>query len=292
MSINLNRVQGLYKQNESIYSSLSARSITIDFNISVIDITDLKLKTDDELSEIQNNLILENSKLKEISNKNKPPQDKKDKKDKQSEKTEKTEKTEQSKQSKQSEKTEQSKQSEQSEQTEQTDNFEDPIKKFSTIINMEDAKRAFFNKEYELFELIIKEQGLKMYRVNYKYASDKDGVPEFSAKNLIGGCVRLFDDYRKYFMICFRCFKDVNTITYTYPSLWILNSNDPIETIIDSLYDDYEFTQITDSELDKEKFLFDMRKINDVSVDNTNTTNTTTETDLDINLLIEEKYVH
>lgn len=71
---------------------------------------------------------------------------------------------------------------------------------------MEDIKRAFFNKEYDTFETLIKQHPLRYYRASYNYASDKDGAPEFVAKNLVKGFVRNLDDFRKYFITGFRCF--------------------------------------------------------------------------------------
>ena len=83
-------------------------------------------------------------------------------------------------------------------------------------------KRAFFgceNNDYTQFNELVNAYNFKLYIVNYKYSSDKNGAPTFSAKNLVGGFIRNFDDLRKYFMICFRCFSH-NDETYTYPSYW------------------------------------------------------------------------
>jgi hypothetical protein len=265
----INKIQQTIKQNDSIYTSFSSRKI--EFIRHQIDLSDLTSKTDDELILIQNQINLENAELKDVSNKNKTPKAPIESKETKLP-TQVTAQTAQTKDTKNSKK-----------ETKETDDadesFEEPVKKFTTICNMEEAKRAFFSKEYELFDSLVKEQTeLKFYKVNYKYNSDKDDAPTFSAKNLVGGFVRSFDDYRKYFMICFRCFKDkdIEAITYTYPSLWIVNSLDPIQDIIGSLYDDYEFIQISDD--DKEIFLTDMRKIFDSGSEQ--------------ELLIEEKYVH
>jgi hypothetical protein len=116
---------------------------------------------------------------------------------------------------------------------------------YSTIVNMEDIKRAFFNKEYETFNALIRQHPLKYYEVNYKYASDNTGRPGYVAKNLLRGFVQGLDDYRKYLMVCFRCLlinKESNE--YNYPSYWILNSNDDIKTVLGSLYDDYDFIMV------------------------------------------------
>ena len=116
---------------------------------------------------------------------------------------------------------------------------------YSTIVNMEDIKRAFFNKEYDNFNDLIRQHPFKYYQANYKYASDNTGRPQYVAKNLLRGFVQGLDDYRKYFIVCFRCIltnKEINE--YIYPSYWIVNSNDDIKTILGSLHDDYEFNLV------------------------------------------------
>jgi len=113
---------------------------------------------------------------------------------------------------------------------------------YSTIVNMEDIKRAFFNKDYETFNTLIGEHPFKYYTSNYKYATDNTGRPAYVAKNLLRGFVQGLDDYRKYFIVCFRCILvNKETNEYSYPSYWIVNSNDDIKTILGSLYDDYDF---------------------------------------------------
>jgi hypothetical protein len=123
---------------------------------------------------------------------------------------------------------------------------------------MEDIKRAFFCKDYELFNELIKQFNFRYFRADYKYSSEKDGLPEFIAKNLVKGFVRNLDDYRKYFMVCFRCYKNENN-NYSYPSLWIVNSNDDIKDIIESNYDDYNYIE----EKDVVTFLQNMQKVED-----------------------------
>ena len=118
---------------------------------------------------------------------------------------------------------------------------------YSTITNMEDIKRAFFSKEYDVAFALIKQQTFKFYKANYKYADDNTGRPSFVAKNLLRGFVQTLDDYRKYFMICFRCIlinKEPNQ--YRYLSYWVVNTNDDLKTILGSTYDDYDFIQVQD----------------------------------------------
>jgi hypothetical protein len=158
----------------------------------------------------------------------------------------------------------------------ENENFDEPVRKFHLIANMENIKRAFFNNDYNLSEELMKEHPFKFYNVSYRYSSEKDAAPEFIAKNLLKGFVRNMDDYRKYFMICFRCYSLENS-TYDYPSLWIVNSEDNISDIIGSIYEDFIFTEVDRNEEDNiNNFLLNFRK---------------KDFDIEINLL-DEKYIH
>ena len=134
----------------------------------------------------------------------------------------------------------------QSQEKDEDETFEDPIPKFETITNMEDIKRAFFSGEYDKFEELVKEHNFTLLYGTYKWSSDKDRAPEFVAKNLLKGFVRKFDDFRKYFIICFRCVQETKSPnTYSYPSLWIVNTLD--DKLIDKFSDDFTFTKAEDS---------------------------------------------
>ena len=226
MNSNLeNKIKNLIKQNDSIYNSLLAKNIQFERTI-----------INDEISDDDKIIFLseENEKLKNISKSNKPPPEVKIVKQIIVE----TKK--------------------EILQDEEDEKYEIPEKKFSTITNMEDIKRAFFCKDYELFNELIKQFNFRYFRAEYKYSSEKDGAPEFIAKNLVKGFVRNLDDYRKYFMVCFRCYKNENN-NYSYPSLWIVNSNDDIKDIIESNYDDYNYIE----EKDIVTFLQNMQKVED-----------------------------
>ena len=120
---------------------------------------------------------------------------------------------------------------------------------YSTITNMEDIKRAFFSKEYDTFHQLVKQHPFKYYKATYKFSSDNIGRPGYIAKNLLRGFVQGLDDYRKYLMVCFRCILvNKDTTEYSYPSYWIVNSNDDIKNILGSFYDDYDFTSLDDEE--------------------------------------------
>lgn len=133
---------------------------------------------------------------------------------------------------------------------------------FPTICNMEDAKRAFFSKEYDTFFDIISGHPLKFYKATYKWSDDNDGKPEFIARNLLRGFVQGLEPYKKYFMVCFRCILiDASTKRYAYPSYWIVNTDINITTILGSLYDDYKFMSV--DEVDVKTMLDEMKKSED-----------------------------
>lgn len=213
---------GLQKQNNGMFASLSARNIPFERTIIPDDVGE-----EEHLKMLQE----ENGKLKQIINDNKPPpQPKQEKKNPEVH-------------APQSKKETKPKDDNVGDEEE---TYEEPVKKFNTIANMEELKRAFFNGDYMIFEEQIKSHPFKFYKVSYKFESDKDGAPDFSAKNLLKGFVRNFDDYRKYFMICFRCWKNQYEAKYKYDSFWIVNTNEPIPNIIGSLVEDFNFVETTD----------------------------------------------
>ncbi len=222
------------KQNDSIYASLVARNIEfIRVDISTIDNPEEKLVA----------LTDENNRLKEVVKANKPapvpkepkptppPQPKKESGPKEPK----------------------------PDDEEEEESYEEVKVKFNTITNMEDIKRAFCNKEYDTFETLIQPHPFKYYNVQYKYASDKDGAPEFVAKNLVRGFVRNLEDSRKYLFAGFRCvLVDPANKIYSYPSLWIVNSTDPVEKIIGSMSEDFDFVPVEPEQM--AHFLENFRK--------------------------------
>ena len=123
MSLNLeNKVKNLIKQNDSIYNSLLVKNISFE-----------RTFINNELSEEDKIILLseENEKLKNISKSNRPPSEVKVVKPIIVEIKETNEDKDE-------------------------ENYETPVKKFNTITNMEDIKRAFFCKDYELFNELIK----------------------------------------------------------------------------------------------------------------------------------------
>lgn len=144
--------------------------------------------------------------------------------------------------------------------TKEDDIVEEPPKiDLPTITNMEEIKRAFFNNEYDVFQDLIKDHNFGYFNVEYKYSSENDNKPEYIAKNLVGGFVRNIEDFAKYFLVCFRCYKIKNT--YIYHSLWMVNIKtdnylESIKEVIGTVYDDFTFTSVDDVE----SFLNDLQK--------------------------------
>jgi hypothetical protein len=242
MSAEEKQIANLKKQNEGMESSFQTRGIKF---------TKLSLDSMDPEAEL---LLLKdyNNYLKGIAAANKPAAPVKEEKPKVVEKKEEDDEEELVKEIK-------------------------PV--FSTITNMEDIKRAFFSKDYDLFHELIKDVPFKFYKANYKYANDNDGKPEYVAKNLLQGFVQGLDDYRKYFLTCFRCllyYHEKVERRYIYPSYWIVNSNDDLNTILGSIYDDYEFTLLVNEE-QINKMLTKMEKITEEN---------------DIGLRVGEKFLH
>ena len=210
------QIQQIKKQIEGMQHSLTQRNIAFDKNII------------DNLPEVEllEALKLENDRLKQIINQNKPAPQPKIKK-------------------------------EPEKKQDEEETYEEPVKEFNTITNMENIKRAFFTNDYDSFNTLVNDHKLKYYTADYKYSSDNDGKPDYIARNLLRGFVKQFDDYRKYFMICFRCYtNNKENAKYNYTSLWIVNTIDNMKEIIGDIYDDFIFTEIVDNT----QFLFDIQK--------------------------------
>jgi hypothetical protein len=206
------QIASLKKQNEGMETSFQTKGI----KFTKVSIEDVDPET--ELLLLQNY----NKYLKEISAANRPPPQVKEEKPKVAEVKPKDD-----------------------------DDDDEPIKEvkpvFSTITNMEDIKRAFFSKDYDTAYQLIRQHPFKFYKANYKYADDNAGRPAFVAKNLLRGFVQSLDDYRKYLMVGFRCISIVEN-RYSYPSYWIVNSNDDLKTILGSIYDDFAFIPVVEEE--------------------------------------------
>jgi hypothetical protein len=146
----------------------------------------------------------ENAQLKEISNRLKPPKEVKEVK----------------------------------EDKEDEEIIKDPVKQVEQIMNLEEAKRYFFNGEYQQFIDNVKNNGLRLFKGVYNFSNYQDGSPKYAAKNRLNGFVRDFDDYRKYFIASFRCIEKSEK-EYEYTSLWLVNTNENIDILVPGFSEDH-----------------------------------------------------
>jgi hypothetical protein len=261
MSTLSTQLTNIIKQNDSIYSSLVAKGI--EFVRTPVD-PDYDEPTQLELAKEENGKLKELAKNAKPPNPPKPVQEPKVKVQVQAQAQTQTQTRPKD------------------EDNDDDETFEEPVKKFDTITNMEEIKRDFFNGELEKFDQSIKSSQLRLFRANYKYNGDKDGAPEFAAKNLLKGFVKNFEGQTKYFMVCFRCWKEDDKATmsaYSYESLWIINTpNDP-KDILGGFADDFDFVNIELTEPTKlDPFLESIRKI--------------TENSTNFDKLVGESWVH
>lgn len=234
------QIANLQKQNDGIHKSLVAKGI--EFTRVVIE--------PDDSEEVQvQKLSTENLELKKLSTANKPPP---------APKEEKPKVVQQSQPKK-----------EKDDEDDEEESFEDKKKKFAPIANMEGLKISFFAGDYDAFKTQVKTQGSEenttpflFYRASYKYNSDKDGVPSFNAKNLVKGLVKNFDEERKFFMNCFRCYQTQTepSTMYEYRGLWIVNTLDSLKEVVGDVVDDFTLVQVVDA-VELDTFLTEMQKL-------------------------------
>jgi hypothetical protein len=123
--------------------------------------------------------------------------------------------------------------------------YENEKKDFEVFTNLEELKRSFFspdNEEYRPFETIINEYNFKFFETTYKYNVDMYKKPDYMASNLNNGFVQIFEDYKKYLFVCFRCFK--NDDNYEYKSYWLFNSPERIDIVLNNSIEDFKFEEI------------------------------------------------
>ena len=135
-------------------------------------------------------------------------------------------------------------------------------KTYKTFRNMEDLKRAFCNNEYDRFKelCLVQDEGqpYMFYEATYKNSADMDGKPDYVAKNLVTGFVRNLENARPYFFNCFRGYSNdsTNDSSYTYRSLWIVNTDALLAEVTDGCSDDFTFVQIDRNDAEAvQKFL-------------------------------------
>lgn len=212
-------IKNLQTQNNGIYNSIVKKGI---------EFTRHQYDENSEPETIIQVLTLENTQLKEISNSLKPVKDVKKEVNKEVNKdVNKEDKIIEVKTVKQDK-----------DDDDKDDEYVEKTKDYGTIINLETAKRHFFANQYDDFTKEIENKNLKFYIGLYKYSSDQDGKPEYIAKNLLRGFVRKFDDFRKYFMISFRCIK-LDNGNYKYVSLLIVNTETNINEIVNGILEDH-----------------------------------------------------
>ena len=198
------KITSLKSQNDGIYKSIIAKNHPFDRTIITDDMTE------DVILQL---LSEENIKLKEISNQLKPVKEVKEVKEVKLVKEVKDDDEEV---------------------------ITDPIKQVEQIMNLEEVKRYFFNGEYQQFIDNIKDKGLKLFKGTYNFSNYQDGSPKYAAKNRLNGFVRDFDDYRKYFIASFRCTEIANKEKeYEYTSLWLVNTNENIDVLVQGFYEDH-----------------------------------------------------
>jgi hypothetical protein len=152
------------------------------------------------------------------------------------------------------------------------DEFADVKPKFKDPLGgtLEGCKFAYFSKEdgkYEEFIETLRTTPFHFYRVEYKFSAEKEGSPDFAARNLNTAFASELDDCRKQFFCVFRCMRpDLSKKEYVYTSFWIStvpaeNETDTtfpdIKTLIGSRYDDYRFTKVSDLDA----FLADFKSV-------------------------------
>lgn len=238
MSDTSKQISGLKKQNDGMFNSLSAKGIKFERQ---------KIQSDDT-EEIQlQKLSLENTQLKDLVKANKPPPQPKEEKLKPAPQLKKEEKK-----------------NKDCDEEYEEDEHEEKKHPLETIANMEGMKSNFFTGDYDSFKQQVKQHPIKFMRASYKYNSDKDGVQDYNAKNLIKGFLQNFGEMRvkKAFMICFRCFQVQKDPTkYEYNSLWVVNTPVAFSEIkeISDIVNDFEFTTIEESGVDQ--FLNELQKL-------------------------------
>ena len=152
------------------------------------------------------------------------------------------------------------------------DEFADVKPKFKDPLGgtLEGCKFAYFSKEdgkYAEFVETLRATPFHFYRVNYKFSAEKDGSPDFAARNLNTAFATELDDCRKQFFSVFRCMRpDLSKKEYVYTSFWISTvpaenesevASPDIKTLIGSRYDDYTFTKVSDLDA----FLADFKSV-------------------------------
>lgn len=111
------------------------------------------------------------------------------------------------------------------------------------IGNLEPIKRAFCNKEFDEFTKLISEQPYKLYEATYIYSNEYVGKPDFILDNKNKGFIQtdVMESKRNYMFVAFVCTKEEEKLMFK--SYWIVNSTDPLESILEDDYQNFEFVE-------------------------------------------------
>ena len=117
----------------------------------------------------------------------------------------------------------------------------------SKIGNLEPVKRAFSNKAYDEFKALLEKQTppFRYYVADYLEASEFEGRPDFIIGNRNKGFIQsdCLENNRNYLFVAFSCFKNRADSKLVFRSYWIVNSNDSLESLLESDYDQFKFDE-------------------------------------------------
>lgn len=152
--------------------------------------------------------------------------------------------------------------------------FVNPKKEFVKIIDDNDfkyLKNSFgifqLNEEGEQIYTSLQEQfkvtlskfpNLKMYRAEFYDHPEYNPDREFIHVNLNTGLVSQLEENSEYFFCCFRLMVNPFSNRCCYNSLWIVNSSDSLNDILESDYSSFTFTEVKEEDIDS--FTEDFKK--------------------------------
>lgn len=117
------------------------------------------------------------------------------------------------------------------------------------IGSLDPVKRGFMNKEKpeEFREALEKQSPPFRYFVGeYLGSVEFEGKPEFVISNRNKGFVQsdILDKKRNYLFVAFSCSIDhANNNRLVFRSYWIVNSNDPMEKLLEDDYSNFNLTE-------------------------------------------------
>ncbi|AYV80679.1 MAG: putative ORFan [Harvfovirus sp.] len=130
----------------------------------------------------------------------------------------------------------------------------EPVVKYKITKDLENCKRAFMNKQFDVFLTEVLSGDFIAYEAVYKYNSDYDGATEFVIRNRVSGMGQSFDKNRRYYFTAIKCVQ--TGTTYSIKSYWLVNTD--LKPVLNSDYDDHEWTQV-DLKTDSSNFVENFR---------------------------------